>query len=177
MRNNPLNTHFIELQNAKEALIGNVDRYTEIEQSYRPNPDKWNMLEIVEHLDISESGILAFFKKYDPAKTTRKPTLKNHLQNFGLNIWLKTSLKVKIPDPRLGPKGDKSFEELTVRWAKTREELKDVFDNFPLEKMAHTVFKHPLAGPLTMPQTIKFMILHIERHTEQVKKLADKAKG
>lgn len=158
-------------------MIGNVDRHTESDQQFNFAEGEWNMLQVVEHILTAETGILAFFKKYDPATTTRKPGFTSWMKSKVLNIWMKSPIKAKIPDQRLSPKGDKPLEDMIVQWETVRDGLSVILDNFPDEKMNYSVFKHPIAGPLTMPQTLKFMILHIERHTNQIKGIADKIKA
>lgn len=138
------------------------------EQRRKPAPDKWNNLEVIEHLTISENGIASFFDKYPPAQSKYRTTLKGRLRAWLLKISLKSPLKFKVPLPALEPKGNLTPEELTARWDKARERLKAHLDAIPADMKDFTMFKHPFAGPLTMAQTLTFMGEHIRKHIKQL---------
>ena len=162
-----------ELNEAKEIIIGTVDRYSDDEQRKSPNGTGWSMNQVIEHLVISEAGILKFFQKYNPYETSRKTSWKYSLKSISLNLWLNSPFKASIPDDGLAPSGETDFETLVTQWGLVRDDLEEIIINFPKDKMGFTVFKHPLAGPLTMAQTLKFMSLHIRRHTKQVLKIGN----
>ncbi|MCS6838621.1 MAG: DinB family protein, partial [Bdellovibrionaceae bacterium] len=56
-------------------------------------------------------------------------------------------------------------------WQALRHEWTRFLEHFPANAHGRLVFRHPVAGRLTILQTLKFMADHLERHKEQMKRL------
>ncbi len=132
-----------------------------------PDPQTWSALGNLEHLLISEKGIIAFMERNAPRQGKYKQNLKTKIKGKVLNAILKSPIKIKVPVDVLSPKNETSFEDLNKEWTLTRKRLLTYASDFPEDKKTYTVFKHPIAGPLTLTQTIQFITLHIARHHRQ----------
>ena len=47
----------------RQTLLDAVDGVTETQARWKPAPDRWSILEYVEHLAISDDGLVAMIKR------------------------------------------------------------------------------------------------------------------
>lgn len=51
------------LDRSRTTLLKAVDSITEAQANWKPAPDRWSILEYVEHLAVSDDGLIALVKK------------------------------------------------------------------------------------------------------------------
>lgn len=169
--NKDLKQSYQQFINTKRTFLGLIKEKTQEQQTFKPSEDEWNMLEVLEHILISEGGILGYFKKNPPAETEYKVGLKSKMAYALLAKLYKSSKKVKAPIKILNPKGDKSLKELLGQADKYNILLQSIIMDFPEEKLKYSVFKHPVSGAMTMQNTIDFFTNHILHHLHQLNRL------
>lgn len=150
-------------------IIGNA---TVEQRNFKPAPGKWCMLQVAQHVMASEAGTLRFFNKYPPIKTGLAGHISGIIRSLGLTIALKLPLKYKAPKvPDLNPETAIPWEETEPEWVKIRAALDNYFNNFPAEKTAFIVFKHPVGGKFNISQTLDFLLEHINHHLLQLQRI------
>lgn len=169
--NRAINKKFDKLERVKNSFLNDFEGLSVEQLQFKPSPNSWNMMQVIEHIVSSEDGINLFFKKYNPYESTRSVKLKNHISVRILYLVFWLGIKVKAPNNLNPPKGDEALDVWKKRWEKERAILKTTLDNFPKEKVKNSVFKHPVAGAMNMAETIGFMISHINHHRQQIRRI------
>lgn len=126
---------------------------------------KWSALQHMGHIITSETKGLEYMKKKIQASATLgKPKLKERIMGFVLNTFLKTGIKFKAPavlgEPQPYYNPDKLFEE----WSRLRAEYISFLDPLDAETAQKLIYKHPVAGRLSIVQALDFMAIHLQRH-------------
>lgn len=165
-----------KLNKAKAAFAKKIDGASAKQLSFKPTPEHWNTLEVIEHLLIVEEGILSFFKRYPPLQSTRIPTFSQKVKSWMINyVYKLPAIKVKAPVKSIEPKGGLSFAYLEEAWKNAHSALEDIANEQPKDRLKYSVFKHPVSGGMTMQQTIKFIGSHIDNHRHQVDRIQKEA--
>jgi len=148
-----------------------VSSATEGQRSFRPASGLWNMTDNLEHLVIVETGIIRLIARLLEKAESRQPasgTLSN-LVTIPQNIERLGPVKTaKEFEPSGGMDPSKSLSRL--------RELQDQFFSFQ-NRLAQVdislvSFPHSQLGPLTVGQWAAFLVLHEQRHLEQMRRIA-----
>jgi uncharacterized damage-inducible protein DinB len=166
-------TRFEELAHATDTLLSAVEA---LPKPYaRPADGGWSGVQVVRHLIGAEAGITALLEKQVAKPADQLPTA-------GLKSWFRSRLMTWMmarPDKRFKAParlGEPSAEETEIErlrneWAVVRQRLGRVLVSFPASHRSRAVFQHPRAGWLTITQTLRFMIDHVQHHQQQVSRL------
>ena len=162
-----------QLNEVKTEFLNIVRQATPEQRRFKPTPESWCMLEVLEHIVVSESGAVRFMKKRGTLPSSAFNRFKGKFRAALLMAFMRSSFKVKAPKgvPGLVPKEITPLEELLPMWDVQKDELVDYLDNFSPEHQHHFVFKHPLSGKLTLAQTLDFFREHIVHHLSQLKRI------
>jgi len=168
---NQLEKCFKELIDTKEKWNRRLSNKTVQQLNFKPGDKGWSMLEVYDHILISEEKILLLFEKRPPSETTYKVKKMDKFKNVLLSRLYKSAFRVNMPMDSLAPRGFDSLEELKNMSAGYDKQLKIVLDNFPSEKLKMSVFKHPVSGGMTMSNTIDFFNNHYKHHFHQLDRI------
>ncbi|HSG41147.1 MAG TPA: DinB family protein [Thermoanaerobaculia bacterium] len=136
----------------------------------RPRPGKWSILEIVEHLAVSERVV--FQGLPDPSLLVERPRSAEHRFRYLLVAFLlRSGIPLRMPSKALAPKGGRSLSELRSLWDESQEWLLAYVSQLDAKGLRRAVFEHPAAGPLTVGQVVHLNQIHIDRHVRQVESL------
>jgi hypothetical protein len=136
----------------------------------RPQPDKWSIRESIEHLVLAEEDVLIDLANLDRlAPRARRP--KDRLLYFVVMFVLRYDIPVKAPSDAMLPKGDIPLTELRKRWEANHARLRAYVEEMDGSALRRAVFRHPVTGPLTPPQAIRMLEVHLDRHARQIREL------
>ncbi len=138
----------------------------------KPLPDKWSILEVIEHLIGAEEAGLQYMlrKQYTPLQS--RSFLPAGIRSVLLTLALRSPLKFKVPKQIENiPTNSSKPEALLQHWKDMRGQFKDYLEKVPPNAEDQPLFRHPRAGPLTLSQTIGFMAEHLHHHQRQVNQL------
>jgi len=171
--NTKIKYSFTKLQKQKIDFLAHIENATAQQRTFKPSPTSWCMIEVAEHLAISENQVLDFLNKFEARPLTFMKKLKGNLNRLLLNLVLNSPLKVKVPNgvESLAPTEIGDFETIKTDWQQTSEKFEHYVAAFPTEKMTYSVFKHPLGAAFTLPQTLDFCTTHIYHHTMQIERI------
>jgi len=137
---------------------------------YRAPDGKWNSAQIVEHLSISLEGSgRAFDTHRDKPPMVRRPRAPTEV--------VASFLIVKVgwfPPGREAPKGSRPAEQVDRKYAEQhfREGI-ERFNRIAPELLVtrpHDLFvKHPRLGDLTLPEWMRFHLVHCHHHAKQIR--------
>ena len=142
-----------------------------------PVPGQWAAAQVIHHLLTAEQKIVDALQKtlLTSADSWRLATLKSQLRSTILRLALRLpGLKFKVPPTLLPPPQPEAIEPLPAlreRWQGIRRQLEQVLNEFPGNKLNHTVFRHPRAGWLTVGQTIMSILDHTLHHQQQLNRI------
>jgi hypothetical protein len=139
----------------------------------KENVGKWSALQHCFHLHLAEKGSLAYVKK----KLSYSPKLKGNsvqrfLKNSALKLFMFAPIKLKAPvtiDESSFPK-ELSLDKLRIEWGKSRKELETFLSESGEKYKNLEVYRHPMAGRLTLDGMLLFFELHQKRHMSKIAK-------
>jgi DinB superfamily len=152
------------------ALLDQVEALSAERLVARPLPGKWSILEIVEHLVLAEREVLQNLPE-PPELVERKRTLKAHLAYPLVMVVLKWGIPAKVPSPRMIPTGNTSLATLRCQWDENHQWLRSYIGGLDQDGLDRAVFRHPIAGPMTVAQTVHMGQLHVATHARQIRRL------
>lgn len=170
--NQQLENQFAEFESKRKALLAQLQSVTEEKLHIEPH-GKWSIIQNMNHLILSESGILIYLKK----KIQGVDTLKE----AGLASWFAYQLLLLysvLPFKRKAPKGidqpsnGEDLVTISTKWDKLRENWREFISQVPENQLNIAIFKHPfLSTRLNVYQTIGFMEAHFQRHARQIESI------
>jgi DinB superfamily len=136
----------------------------------KARPDKWSILEIVEHLVLAERFVLGGLRP--AAELVARPrSLKNRCIYPIVLFVLKFSIPVKVPAKRMLPTGQASLADVRSAWDENLRWLRAYVAGLAPGGGRSAVFLHPVAGPITLTQALRMDRLHFAVHLRQIRRL------
>jgi uncharacterized damage-inducible protein DinB len=140
-----------------------------------PGPEEWSVVQVVEHMVIIDRMVLKFVQKQLPKDDLRLAGIGTWIRSVLVTLALRYRRKIKAPAVLPVPTGSRSLAEWRDEWEACRRQWRETLESVP-EKLRHReLFKHPLAGYLTLGQTLDFITEHTLHHVPQVKRLVQRA--
>ncbi len=158
------------LNDRRNALLDELESLSPEDLARRPGPGKWSILEIVEHLVISEELVLLGLPPVE-SLVARRRRFKHRFAYLVVFFVLRFGVRVKTPSPQMNPQGGGSLPELRRRWDENFDRLRAYVPALGRERLGHAVFRHPAAGPITFSQALILDRLHLRTHTRQIRRL------
>lgn len=170
MKHKALNKLCRDLAIQRSNYLQLIAKYSPEHQSFQPNPHSWSMLNVCEHLMLSDRGFKRMIEKsltYPP-----KPLLwHSHLRLLFVRNLFKLPLRLPVPIPQIVPQSKLSFTELRSEWAAVWEDWNQLIENFPEDRVKDAVARHPRFGWLSIEQILKFLLSHYRHHASQFKRI------
>jgi uncharacterized damage-inducible protein DinB len=157
------------LDDQRRALLESLDSLSGEELRTRPHPGAWSILEILEHLVVSEAAILQGLPPR--AELVDRPrNLSNRIKLLVVMAVLRWRIPVKVPSRRMLPTGQRSLDELRTQWDEHLTWL-GAFVAEAGDAASGACFSHPVAGPVTLIQALRMDLLHLRTHQRQIARL------
>jgi hypothetical protein len=161
------------LEQTRERLRRSVEGLTPEQEAYKPEPGRWSIAELVEHIAVSERRMVALFKKAlarAEAEGLRRaegaafaPVSLERLAERGRQ-------KFEAP-AAIRPAGAVPVADSLARLAETSAELRGLRPAFEAFDCAAISFPHQALGPLDLYEWLAFGGAHEARHVAQIKAL------
>jgi hypothetical protein len=154
----------------RDALLQDLTTWAPDALTARPGPGRWSALEILEHLVVAEFEILAHLP--DPTTLTPRHRKLKHRLRYGL-VWLvlRLQIPVKVPSPSMAPAHGGDLAEWTRRWEATYAWLRSAMAARGETLRTEALFRHPVAGPITLAQALELDRLHLAVHRRQLQRI------
>ena len=166
---------FDSLTNKRDVLLQKLDSLSTETLNFKAGPDKWSVVEVVEHLVIVEEDLLLQVSR----STTDSPLdhkLKSREKYNTVIKVMERDIPVDVPDKRAEPQGRLTLDELLSRWVSIRKKLRGVLAEIHLAKKDHLIYQHPFAGPLDISETLHFFDVHFDNHMRHIERILVQAK-
>lgn len=155
-------------------LFVDLQQYSLEKLKNKPTPESWSVLDVLQHLILVENASVKYVQK----KLSFNPKLSN--VNVG-TVWrmfiLKSynwlPFKLKAPSYVNEQNFSKTAElnELIAKWQAQRHQLRDYLQTLPADVYNKEIYKHPIAGRLSLNGMLQFFDGHFDRHYKQIQKL------
>lgn len=162
------------LEEDRISILASISRLDSAQLALKPDPDSWCILEVIEHLKRVDGQIL---KAIEQSTDSKETSLKDKLYYFALLFAMEVPFKFRAPRSTAPKKVPDSLDLLTSEWSQIRKAWVEYLKRAPNTAMDHSVFTHPRAGNLTLPQTLRWMSRHQRRHHRQIKRLISSSKS
>ena len=167
----PLERGFARLENSRKEFLGRVQKLQPHQRAFSPNSHDWSLLQIIDHLVISEEQTLRIV-----AKQLANPKLPDRgrwhapLRMSLMKLAMRLPLKYKIPTEQVAPSPSPDFAELKARWETVRRNLGSLLADIQQSQQHQPVFRHPFFGLMDVEQVLLFLQEHFNHHMQQVKR-------
>ncbi|GCC50751.1 DinB family protein [Chryseotalea sanaruensis] len=170
--NSQLEKHFHKLEEQRTEILNSLLSKSATELSAPPAPGKWSVLQILTHLYASEKLSFGYIKKKSLGiQDTANADLRQAMVLTVLKISQRLPFRFRAPKVVVENTPETmSLEQLVNHWNLLRLELKAHLENVPDGHLHKLVYKHPMAGRLSLPQALQFFAEHINHHKPQIKK-------
>lgn len=170
--NKDLELKYLQLERSRQELFVDLSDSGEEVLTFKIKQEKWSITQVLFHVLKAEIISVLYLKKQLKNETElKKAGAAASARSMLLNTALKSDFKFKAPSIVANPPENYNIKELTNRWNKTRNDLKEILENFPEELYGKLVFKHMFAGQFNIFQTLDFFQNHFDHHKKQIHNL------
>ena len=164
------------LNQKREALLQHLDSLSGDVLSFKAGPDKWSILEVVEHLVMAEDDLLTQLAANVPASTLDPASRTPEKYRTVIKV-IKRDVPVDVPDARAEPQGRFPLDELLNRWSAIREKMPGRLAEITSENKDVPVYRHPYGGPLDIAEALHFIDVHFDNHMRQIDRILAQSKA
>lgn len=161
-----------KMEAEKKNFISTINAAGAELQEYKPSAGSWNMLQVLEHMVITEKLSIRYLVTKGLLKSKKAGGKWHLIRDLYLSFMLKSPLKFKVPEVKgIKPKGETQKEVLFQEWDNCRRQLQSFLEEFPEDKLNDLIFRHPVAGWLNIGGTLRFFTDHITHHRKQLSRI------
>lgn len=154
-------------------LFGDLQHYSDATLNKRPSQDAWSVLEVMQHLYLSEKQSLTSVEQEIEKQTVfAKAGIADSFRAMALSTVLSLPIKYKAPFSinREAFISDPTFWEVAKDWKNERSRLKHFLNSLPNDFLSKSIYKHPSSGLMTLSGMLAFYESHFNRHLKQIHK-------
>lgn len=163
-----------QVASARVRVLATTAHLTEEEASTRPGPGQWSIVEVAEHLVLSEHyGLNKLWQTMEAARSGKGMWTGEHIHR-GLAIeevvartWKPREQAPSFALPHIG--GPLAYwKECLISCQSILDVLGNGLDGLDLESL---IFPYYLCGPLDARQRLQFLRYHMDRHVAQIERI------
>ena len=166
-----LQRQFEQMEAVRESVFDMLKFYSPDQLAFKPAPDKWSVIQVLQHLLISEQGTYQYLTRKNQAESLPDAGWGAGVRSRLLKVGLLSPLRFKVPKQLTQPPGGQPFEVLMRDWREVREALREFAAALPRERLKSAIFRHPFVGYLTLSQTFDFIDKHVRHHRRQIRRI------
>jgi hypothetical protein len=159
---------FESLTYKRHTLLQDLGSLSTDKLYFKAGPDKWSVVEVVEHLVIVEDDLIKQIstqvQSFD--RESRSPEKYKTVVKV-----MERDIPVDVPDESMEPQGRLTLEELLSHWDGLREKLQEFLAGINSENKDNLVYRHPFAGPLDISETLHFVDIHFDNHMRHINRI------
>lgn len=164
---------FNDLETQRFQLLAYVSTIDSAKLNLIPAAGKWSINQIIYHLILAEELSYKSIKAKVLTDTNfEKIGFKHQLRVLLLRLFLRSSKKFKAPLAVSDLPDNLILSELSIKWNQSRQNLKELLESLPENLRNKSIFKHPVAGKLSIYGGLNFFHEHVRRHHNQILKIA-----
>jgi hypothetical protein len=166
-----LGRRFEKLEWQKGKLLAELTQWPASRLCFRPNPEGWSALEVLDHLIKVEKGILDAVREQLAGGSPI--TFTNRAGAWLVISVMHSPLRVRVPDKVrfVLPQTENDLAELAANWCEIRQQLGNLLKSLPPSHLRCGLFQHPVSGWMNIGSTLAFLSAHLHHHGYQLKRL------
>lgn len=177
------------INETRRRLVERVESVAEERRTARSAENAWTVADIVEHLSITERGLLSVMTKMldgveaaaagaQEDAATGGAAAPAAIQPFSLDTYIERARAEKFQAPEVvRPTGTAAVADSLARLAESRARLDALRPRFERADLSAQLFPHPAFGPLNLYQWLAFIGVHEARHLAQIERLLEDGGG
>lgn len=158
------------LVESRNRLRATVAGLSEEQRRFRPAPDRWSIVDCIEHLTVVEKFTLARTQRLLQEAPANTPETQGK-DDVILTRVPGRAQRVKGPEAVLPTGRWPDFEELMRQFETARQQTIDFARDTQAGLLRERHFPHPFLGPLDCQQWLLFLGAHCERHVRQMEEV------
>lgn len=167
-----LEKYFVKLEKDKADLLNILLAADDAKLNNSPSKEKWSPAQIIYHLVQSEQVSFRYIeKRIKHADKVKTAGIKSSLYSFLVVKGLRLPLKFKAPPLVAEVPASMPLGSLEQQWNEVRIKMKLVLESATDAHLTKAFYIHPVAGPMNLLNTLRFMQEHLYRHKRQILKL------
>jgi hypothetical protein len=159
---------FENLTSKRNALLQRLEALSTGALTFKSGPDKWSVVDVVEHLVIAEEDFFNQASSQTPSFDNKSISPEKYKTVIKV---MERDIPVDVPDESLEPQGCSTLKELLGRWNVVREKLREFLEGINSGNKDELVYRHPFAGPLDIQQTLNFIDVHFDNHMRHITRI------
>jgi hypothetical protein len=166
---------FERLVQKRKSLLQHLDSLSPGVVSFKAGPDKWSVVEAIEHLVIVEDDFLeqVTTKNPDPPLDPEARSFKKYQTVIKV---MKRDVPVDVPHEKMEPHGRLSLDELLDKWNDIRNKMQSFLDAITSDNQDDLIYQHPYGGPLNIAETLEFIDVHFDNHMRHIDTILGRVK-
>jgi DinB superfamily len=157
----------VELEHSQQVLLDALRGVSESVARRNPAPDRWSVLQCVEHLAVSEDYL---FERIVAAHGSDTPMVDEQREARIVSRGLDRT--IKVPSPEVGkPTGRFSTLAEAIRCFRASRERTLEFVQNSDEDLRAKLTSHPMIGVVNCYETLLMMAVHPRRHAMQLEEI------
>ncbi|MGH9713806.1 MAG: DinB family protein [Candidatus Acidiferrales bacterium] len=155
------------LVESRDALIRAAAGVSDEQSRIRPAPDRWSVLDCVEHVAAAENGM---FTMLTTMLTPALPSSDHGREETFLRGSADRTRKFNAPE-RAHPKGRfPSLAAALEQFQQNRARTVEYVEHCDKDMRAHSI-PHPVVGPVTGQEFLILLAAHPARHAGQIREV------
>ena len=157
-----------QLESARAELIALVSRLTEEQARTRPAPDRWSVLECLEHVNFVERRFLRMVRESEGP-----PAERDAVKEAALMERVTDRSNRRTAPEAVHPAGRyRSISEALQDFNAVRDETLRFASEEGVNLLSRSA-RHRAFGPLNGVETLLLIVFHGRRHTAQMREAAE----
>jgi uncharacterized damage-inducible protein DinB len=165
-----IDKHFLlaQLQETREIFLSSFAGVTEEQSRLKPAPDRWSVLDTVEHLTTAETLHLKLISSQRTPRTADAPNREHaFLQMIPNRTYKMESPETARPTGRFATLAEAAEQFKTTR-AGVIQFLEQYTDDLRASEVKHP---HPAAGMVSICEMLVAVAMHAKRHAAQIEEI------
>ncbi len=164
-----------QFDSAKNVMIGLLDSWSPQELNYRPEGNGWTALQVIDHIITSEKGTIGYMLKKTQADASELSfiTKEDRDKAAKLSRRLSSNERYEAPSALPAPEENKDYISLTREWDEMRDRYRHFLGTLSSEYYGKFIFRHPFTGPMSVEETLSFLIEHVNHHMHQLHRIRE----
>jgi hypothetical protein len=151
----------------RQALLNELATLSEEQLTEKPGPDQWSLLQVAQHLMLGEREVLQQLPEFSQL-TARNRSLRDRMLSWVVLAVFRLGIRVKVPSSAMEPDGNTTLKDVREAWDNCQAWLKDFVATLDDDSAGLAVFRHPVAGPLTVSQVLTSANVHFDSHRQKI---------
>lgn len=162
---------FDKLERAREEAASWIDSHKDLFRE-KPDAQTWSLGQVVDHVTIAEAGALQYVNyKLTEVEKLRAAGFGARVRSTILAAALRSPMRFKAPEVAATPSNELEWPEANERWKDLRNRWRSLLETFPEELAGTAIYRHPVAGRMTIEHALSFMQEHLAHHRRQLERI------